>query len=108
MAAVRYQMARLSRARYPALLGAGGRGDRSEMPGPALPALDGPAEGGGMTRGSQDHAFTEVDFGGQKVAVPAGGYYDRYRMNPGLDVVKGAQLVLNMPRRSGMFDRPGR
>ena len=31
--------------------------------------------------------FTEVDFGGQRVAVPAGGYYDRFRMNPDLDEV---------------------
>lgn len=31
--------------------------------------------------------FTEVDFGGHKVAVPAGGYYDRFRMNPDLDEV---------------------
>lgn len=54
------------------------------MPGAALPALDGPAEGGGMTPGSQNQPFTEVEFGGQKVTVPEGGYYDRYRMNPDL------------------------
>ena len=29
----------------------------------------------------------EVEFAGQKVEVPAGGYYDRYRMNPDLDEV---------------------
>jgi hypothetical protein len=31
--------------------------------------------------------FTEVDFGQQKVKVPLGGYYDRFRMNPDLDQV---------------------
>jgi hypothetical protein len=31
--------------------------------------------------------FTQVEFGGQQVAVPAGGYYDRFRMNPDLDEV---------------------
>lgn len=31
--------------------------------------------------------FTEVDFGGQKVMVPKGGYYDRFRSNPDLDEV---------------------
>ncbi|MCP1605298.1 acetoacetate decarboxylase [Pseudomonas citronellolis] len=31
--------------------------------------------------------FTEVEFGSQKVEVLAGGYYDRYRMNPNLDEV---------------------
>ncbi|KAI2883505.1 hypothetical protein CBS11852_9155 [Aspergillus niger] len=29
----------------------------------------------------------QVEFGGQKVDVPKGGYYDRYRMNPNLDEV---------------------
>ncbi|GAD97815.1 hypothetical protein AOR_1_174064 [Paecilomyces variotii No. 5] len=28
-----------------------------------------------------------VEFGGQKVDIPKGGYYDRYRMNPDLDEV---------------------
>lgn len=33
--------------------------------------------------------FTEVEFGQQKVKVPKGGYYDRFRMNPDLnDVAK--------------------
>ena len=31
--------------------------------------------------------FTEVEFGTRKVPVPAGGYYDRFRMNPDLDEV---------------------
>lgn len=31
--------------------------------------------------------FTEVEFGQQKVSVPKGGYYDRFRMNPNLDEV---------------------
>lgn len=31
--------------------------------------------------------FTQVEFGGQQVTVPAGGYYDRFRMNPDLDEV---------------------
>ncbi|KAE8140815.1 hypothetical protein BDV38DRAFT_239444 [Aspergillus pseudotamarii] len=30
---------------------------------------------------------TQVEFGDQKVDVPQGGYYDRYRMNPNLDEV---------------------
>ncbi|KAE8379049.1 hypothetical protein BDV26DRAFT_291631 [Aspergillus bertholletiae] len=30
---------------------------------------------------------TQVEFGGQKVDVPKGGYYDRYRMNSNLDEV---------------------
>ncbi|KAL3465749.1 hypothetical protein BJX64DRAFT_275068 [Aspergillus heterothallicus] len=29
----------------------------------------------------------QVEFGGQKVDVPKGGYYDRYQMNPNLDEV---------------------
>lgn len=57
--------------------------------------------------------FTEVEFGQQKVKVPKGGYYDRFRMNPDLDEVaqdpavgnidffrhipKDAQVVLNLP-----------
>lgn len=31
--------------------------------------------------------FTQVEFGSQKVEVPEGGYYDRFRMNPNLDEV---------------------
>lgn len=31
--------------------------------------------------------FKEVEFGSHKVEVPAGGYYDRFRMNPDLDEV---------------------
>lgn len=31
--------------------------------------------------------YTEVDFGGHKVMVPKGGYYDRFRSNPDLDAV---------------------
>lgn len=31
--------------------------------------------------------FAEVTFGGQTVGIPAGGYYDRFRMNPDLDAV---------------------
>lgn len=34
-----------------------------------------------------DNRFTQVEFGTHKVDVPAGGYYDRYRMNPDLDEV---------------------
>lgn len=34
-----------------------------------------------------DQGFTEVEFGGHKVLVPSGGYYDRFRMNPDLDEV---------------------
>ncbi|OAJ51545.1 acetoacetate decarboxylase [Paraburkholderia ginsengiterrae] len=34
-----------------------------------------------------DRRFTQVDFGPHKVDVPAGGYYDRFRMNPNLDEV---------------------
>ncbi|TWI33884.1 acetoacetate decarboxylase family protein [Paracoccus sulfuroxidans] len=35
--------------------------------------------------GSKD--FVEVEFAGQQVKVPAGGYYDRFRSNPDLEVV---------------------
>ena len=34
-----------------------------------------------------DRPMTEVEFGGQTVEVPAGGYYDRFRSNPDLDEV---------------------
>ncbi|WP_322052829.1 acetoacetate decarboxylase [Paraburkholderia bannensis] len=34
-----------------------------------------------------DRLFTQVEFGPHKVDVPAGGYYDRFRMNPDLDEV---------------------
>ncbi|KML14955.1 acetoacetate decarboxylase [Burkholderia cepacia] len=36
---------------------------------------------------NMDKRFTQVEFGEHKVEVPAGGYYDRYRMNPNLDEV---------------------
>lgn len=31
--------------------------------------------------------FTEIEFGGQKVKVPQGGYYDRFHLQPNLDEV---------------------
>lgn len=34
---------------------------------------------------SKDEHLTEVEFGGHKVMVPKGGYYDRFRSNPDLD-----------------------
>lgn len=34
-----------------------------------------------------DRRFTQVEFGPHQVDVPAGGYYDRFRMNPDLDEV---------------------
>jgi hypothetical protein len=34
-----------------------------------------------------DGQFSEVEFAGQKVLVPEGGYYDRFRSNPDLDEV---------------------
>lgn len=34
-----------------------------------------------------DKAFTTIEFASQFVEVPAGGYYDRYRMNPDLNEV---------------------
>ncbi|MBN3854216.1 acetoacetate decarboxylase [Paraburkholderia sp. Ac-20340] len=34
-----------------------------------------------------DRLRTEVEFGPHRVEVPAGGYYDRFRMNPDLDEV---------------------
>ena len=36
---------------------------------------------------NMDTRFTQVEFGPHKVEVLAGGYYDRYRMNPNLDEV---------------------
>lgn len=33
------------------------------------------------------NGYTEVEFGGHTVEVPAGGYYDRFRSNPDLDEV---------------------
>ncbi len=36
---------------------------------------------------STQQQFIDVEFGTQKVKVPAGGYYDRFRMNPDLNVV---------------------
>lgn len=33
------------------------------------------------------NGYTEVEFGGHKVEVPVGGYYDRFRSNPDLDEV---------------------
>lgn len=40
--------------------------------------------------------FTEVEFGQQKVKVPKGGYYDRFRMNPDLDEVAQDPAVGNI------------
>lgn len=40
--------------------------------------------------------FTEVEFGQQKVKVPKGGYYDRFRMNPNLDEVAQDPAVGNI------------
>jgi hypothetical protein len=36
---------------------------------------------------SSQSPTVQVEFGGQKVDMPKGGYYDRYRMNPDLDEV---------------------
>jgi len=36
---------------------------------------------------TKNQRFIDVEFGDQKVKIPAGGYYDRYRMNPNLDDV---------------------
>ncbi len=40
--------------------------------------------------------FTEVEFGQQKVKVPTGGYYDRFRMSPDLDEVAQDPAVGNI------------
>lgn len=40
--------------------------------------------------------FTEVEFAGQAVEVPKGGYYDRYRSNPDLDEVAQDPAVGNI------------
>ncbi len=40
--------------------------------------------------------FIDVEFGDQKVKVPAGGYYDRFRMNPNLDEVAKDPAVGNI------------
>ncbi|MDE2419701.1 MAG: acetoacetate decarboxylase [Gammaproteobacteria bacterium] len=40
--------------------------------------------------------FIDVEFGDQKVKVPAGGYYDRFRMNPNLDEVARDPAVGNI------------
>lgn len=40
--------------------------------------------------------FIDVEFGSQKVKVPAGGYYDRFRMNPDLNVVAQDPAVGNI------------
>jgi len=40
--------------------------------------------------------FTEVEFAGQTVEVPEGGYYDRYRSNPNLDEVAQDPAVGNI------------
>ena len=40
--------------------------------------------------------FTEVEFAGQKVKVPKGGYYDRFHMNPDLDEVAKDPAVGNI------------
>lgn len=40
--------------------------------------------------------FTEVEFGQQKVKVPQGGYYDRFRMNPDLNQVAQDPSVGNI------------
>ncbi len=40
--------------------------------------------------------FTEVEFAGQKVRVPKGGYYDRFRSNPDLDEVAKDPAVGNI------------
>ncbi|KAJ9298199.1 hypothetical protein DTO271G3_3804 [Paecilomyces variotii] len=37
----------------------------------------------------------QVEFGGQKVDIPKGGYYDRYRMNPDLDEVARDPAVVS-------------
>ena len=40
--------------------------------------------------------LTEVEFAGQTVEVPKGGYYDRYRSNPDLDEVAQDPAVGNI------------
>ncbi|QHH95337.1 acetoacetate decarboxylase [Acinetobacter gyllenbergii] len=45
---------------------------------------------------NSDKQFTEIEFGQQKVKVPQGGYYDRFRMNPDLDIVAQDPTVSNI------------
>ncbi|PKF33505.1 acetoacetate decarboxylase [Acinetobacter proteolyticus] len=45
---------------------------------------------------NSDKQFTEIEFGQQKVKVPKGGYYDRFRMNPDLDIVAQDPTVSNI------------
>ncbi|OEY95044.1 acetoacetate decarboxylase [Acinetobacter proteolyticus] len=45
---------------------------------------------------NSDKQFTEIEFGQQKVKVPQGGYYDRFRMNPNLDIVAQDPAVGNI------------
>ncbi|VXA54403.1 conserved hypothetical protein [Acinetobacter proteolyticus] len=45
---------------------------------------------------NSDKQFTEIEFGQQKVKVPKGGYYDRFRMNPDLDIVAQDPAVSNI------------
>jgi len=40
--------------------------------------------------------FVEVEFGSERVKVPEGGYYDRFRMNPDLDEVARDPAVGNI------------
>lgn len=44
------------------------------------------AQGSGKVK-PMDRDMFEVEFAGQTVKVPAGGYYDRFRSNPDLDEV---------------------
>ncbi|KAJ5240804.1 Acetoacetate decarboxylase [Penicillium citrinum] len=46
-----------------------------------------------MSDSSSDHPTVQVEFGGQKVDIPKGGYYDRYRMNPNLDEIASDPAV---------------
>lgn len=43
-----------------------------------------------------ENPSVEVEFGGQKVLVPSGGYYDRFRSNPDLDIVMRDPAVGNV------------
>jgi len=43
-----------------------------------------------------DRRFTQVEFGSHQIDVPAGGYYDRFRMAPNLDEVARAPAAWNI------------
>ena len=92
MAMVRHQMRRITRGKEPTGQDAPGararvRPARAAARAAPLPRVAGRPRRGRRMSAAASPTTTEVELGGHRLRVPAGGYYDRHRMRAGLDEV---------------------